>query len=313
MENKKMELRIDPEFAGKIPPLTDDELVRLYSNILTEGRLISPIVVWNGIIVDGHNRYKFIQRHPEIEYDVYEMDFENRNEAIAWICKNQLGRRNLTSEQKKYLIGKQYEAEKQAWGGDRKSEESKYQNDTLTEDTGTRLAKENHVSRISVLRAYGYANAVDLAEESVPGIKDEILSGAIKATDAEIMLFAKTPPEQRVAYAETLREPREPKKKDYKYDSKYYQINFKNPNGLTIDEIVEQNPNGSSTVDACLYELNDALETFHFRWEVCFRQHTHHLSDDRYVSGLRQYIQQAADYLKFIEEQLPQITDGKTA
>ena len=186
MENKKMELRIDTEFASKIPPLTDDELVRLHSSILTEGRLISPIVVWNGVIVDGHNRYKFIQRHPEIECNVYEMDFENRSQVIAWICRNQLGRRNLTPEQKKYLMGKQYEAEKQAWGGDRKSEELRYQNDTLIEDTGTRLAKENNVSRISVLRAYRYANAVDLAEEAAPGIKDEILSGTIKTTDAEI-------------------------------------------------------------------------------------------------------------------------------
>lgn len=37
-----MELRIDPEFESKIPPLTADELVRLHGNIL---RLISPIVV----------------------------------------------------------------------------------------------------------------------------------------------------------------------------------------------------------------------------------------------------------------------------
>ena len=41
----KMELRIDPEFESKIPPLTADELVRLHGNILTEGQLISPIVV----------------------------------------------------------------------------------------------------------------------------------------------------------------------------------------------------------------------------------------------------------------------------
>lgn len=41
----KMELRIDPEFESKIPPLTADELVRLHGNILTEGRLIRPIVV----------------------------------------------------------------------------------------------------------------------------------------------------------------------------------------------------------------------------------------------------------------------------
>ena len=83
MENKKMELRIDPEFESKIPPLTEDEVLRLHSSILSEGRLISPIVAWNGIIVDGHNRYKFIQQHPEIEYDVYEMDFDNRSQEIA--------------------------------------------------------------------------------------------------------------------------------------------------------------------------------------------------------------------------------------
>ena len=39
------------------------------------------------------------------------------------MCRNQLGRRNLTEEQKSYLRGKQYEAEKMAQGGDRKSEE----------------------------------------------------------------------------------------------------------------------------------------------------------------------------------------------
>ena len=38
--------------------------------------------------------------------------FANREEALAWICKNQLGRRNLTPEQKKFLMGKQYSSEK---------------------------------------------------------------------------------------------------------------------------------------------------------------------------------------------------------
>ncbi len=163
-----MELKTDIEFENKIPPLSADELTRLQDSIIAEGRLISPIVVWNGIVVDGHNRYRFIQQHPEIEYEIYEKDFDDRNEVIAWICKNQLGRRNLTPEQKKYLIGKQYEAEKQAVGGDRKS---KYQNDTLNENTGDRIAKQNNISRISVIRAEGYAKAVDLADEAVPARK----------------------------------------------------------------------------------------------------------------------------------------------
>lgn len=306
---KPIELQIDMEFESKIPPLTNDELTLLHESILAEGKLINPIVAWNGIIVDGHNRYKYIQEHPEITYDVYEKDFADRNEAIAWICKNQLGRRNLTQEQKKYLIGKQYEAEKQSHGGNRKS---MYQNDTLveTENTGDRIARENNISRISVLRAEGYANAVDLAEEAVPGIKDEILTGKLSASADEVLNFARIAPEQRVAYAETLRAP---KPKRYKYNREHYRINYKNPDGLTLDEIVEQNPNGNFSAADCLFEFGGALDSFKFRWELTFRQHHHHLNDDKYVSGLREYIQQAADFLKSIEEQLPALTDSETA
>ena len=114
-------LKIDPEFQGKIPPLTFEELNQLEANILRDGRIINPIIVWEGLIVDGHNRFIIAKKHPEIPFTVHETEFANRYEAIIWICKNQLGRRNLTPEQKKYLIGKQYEAEKLNHGGDQKS------------------------------------------------------------------------------------------------------------------------------------------------------------------------------------------------
>ena len=45
------------------------------------------------------------------------LPFESREEVLAWICKNQLGRRNLTPEQKKFLIGKQYSVEHRKPGG----------------------------------------------------------------------------------------------------------------------------------------------------------------------------------------------------
>ena len=105
-------LKIDPEFQGKIPPLTFEELNQLEANILRDGRIINPIIVWQSLIVDGHNRYTIAKKHPEIPFTVHEKEFASRYEAIIWICKNQLGRRNLTPEQKKYLVGKQYEAEK---------------------------------------------------------------------------------------------------------------------------------------------------------------------------------------------------------
>ena len=107
-------LKIDPEFQNQIPPLTDDEYKQLEENILKEGKLISPLIVWNNTLVDGHNRYAILQKHPEIYFSTMPLRFENREEAIAWICRNQLGRRNLSPEQKRYLLGKQYEAEKKA-------------------------------------------------------------------------------------------------------------------------------------------------------------------------------------------------------
>ena len=50
------DLKIDSEFEAEIPPLTEDEFDLLKQNILSEGRLLSPLIIWNGTIVDGHNR-----------------------------------------------------------------------------------------------------------------------------------------------------------------------------------------------------------------------------------------------------------------
>lgn len=97
-------LKVDPEFQGKIPPLTFEELDQLEKNIVNDGKVINPIIVWNGLIVDGHNRYAILQKHPDIPYTVHEKEFADRYEAIIWICKNQLGRRNLTPEQKSILL-----------------------------------------------------------------------------------------------------------------------------------------------------------------------------------------------------------------
>ena len=91
-------LTIDPEFEAKCPPLTEDELSQLEENILEEGLVLMPLIVWNDTIVDGHNRYRIAQAHPGIGFRTHEKQFSNRYEALSWICKNQLGRRNLTPQ-----------------------------------------------------------------------------------------------------------------------------------------------------------------------------------------------------------------------
>lgn len=44
------------------------------------------------------------------------MDFPDKWAAIVWICCNQLGRRNITDEQKTVLIGEAYKAQKMSQG-----------------------------------------------------------------------------------------------------------------------------------------------------------------------------------------------------
>ena len=188
-------LKIDPEFQGKIPPLTFEELNQLEANILRDGRIINPIIVWRGLIVDGHNRYTIAKKHPEIPFTVHEKEFASRYEAIIWICKNQLGRRNLTPEQKKYLIGKQYEAEKAAHDGDRKSSDAKSSSlkANLIDNSKTcdRIAEENGVSKDTVIRASKYMKGVEIAEELMPGLKQSILSGQTKVSKADMHRLAR--------------------------------------------------------------------------------------------------------------------------
>ena len=112
---KLSSLKIDPEFSAQILPLSFEELQQLEQNIIAEGRLLNPIITWNGYILDGHTRYRILKKHGFIKFEVEEIQLANKYEALAWICKNQLGRRNLSPERKKFLLGKEYESTKLRW------------------------------------------------------------------------------------------------------------------------------------------------------------------------------------------------------
>lgn len=101
---KLSQLKIDPEFQSKIPPLQFEEEQQLKQNNIAEGRLLNPIITWNGYILDGHTRYRILKKHGFIKFEAEEIQLANKYEALAWICKNQLGRRNLSPERKKFLL-----------------------------------------------------------------------------------------------------------------------------------------------------------------------------------------------------------------
>ena len=290
-----LHLTIDPEFASIIPPLREEEQKQLEENILADGVVINPLIVWNGVIVDGHNRYRILQQHPELQFTTYEKAFSDRYEAIAW---NQLGRRNLTLQQFKYLMGHQYKAEKTAYGGDRKNNapKSSYQNGNLIlkEKTCERIAAENGVARNTVIRAEQFANGVDAAEEAVPGIKQEILTGSIKPTEKAVAAIAKAPPEERPALVQQLRQTKEPEKPEEKPKPKRSAAETLQ----AIRDISENmlQSNGEIDADDICAELEDALDTMIFRWDTCLENNREQRSVCR--DGIRSLTEKGIQYLQ---------------
>ena len=162
--------------------------------------------IWGNTLVDGHNRYAILQKHPEICFSTMPLRFANREEALAWICKNQLGRRNLTPEQKKFLVGKQYSIEHRKPGGNGNNQytattqetvqEELCQNDTIPPVSSEasirkKIAEQHHVSESYVSRSEKFMKGVEIMEELVPGMQEKILSGQTKIRDADMHRLAR--------------------------------------------------------------------------------------------------------------------------
>lgn len=99
------EYRIDPELNGVLPKLSDADYKALKQSLLTDGFKGAPIMVWGDIIVDGHNRYEICNKH-NIPYEVKEIKFASKEDAIIWMVRQQLGRRSLTSLQRIQIVEK---------------------------------------------------------------------------------------------------------------------------------------------------------------------------------------------------------------
>ena len=340
-------LKVDPEFQGKIPPLTFEELNQLEANILRDGRIINPIIVWEGLIVDGHNRFIIAKKHPEIPFTVHETEFANRYEAIIWICKNQLGRRNLTPEQKKYLIGKQYEAEKLNHGGDQKSnlKKSTGQNGQSIDKRWTRrrIADENGVNDSFVKRAEQFSKGVDAAEKAVPGTRQKVLTGEVKPTAAEIASVARAPPEERPALVAEICKPKDQKKAAMTRTTpppaaKPLSDSSTSEEESTDEELVHtpapqeqtfpQRVNEPLKIDrqqileiansryvpkrladgtAMLCEVSGAANSMMRRWESVFREYPDILSDAENRASVERTIQKLRDYLKNLEDKMEEL------
>ena len=190
MKKSFYKLKVDPEFEALIPPMKDPQYILLEKE-LKEFGCNKSIRTWDGYIIEGFQRYNLCMKH-RIPFSIVRMWFPTRNDVIAWICDNQLSRQGLIDENRRYLIGMQYNAEREAA-------------ESSNENTGTYGAERKIVENLSVkygaslatIRRYGrYTRAVDYVETIVPGFRQTLLSGEYRLPIIHMIKIASFSTEQ---------------------------------------------------------------------------------------------------------------------
>ena len=180
---------IDPEFQALIPPLSSDERAILEASIKKEG-VRDALSVWDrdeeSILLDGHNRFAIASKR-DIAFDAIAVPgIETRDDAIVWIIRNQLGRRNLSDFSRVELaermgaVLKARAKENMVKGGKAGADMtnrglSNWSNPVAPIDTRAEIAKAAGVGTATVERVRV------IKKKGIPELQDAVRSGQVSS------------------------------------------------------------------------------------------------------------------------------------
>jgi len=151
-----------------------------------------PLTLWNGILIDGHNRYSIITKHG-LPFETTSMEFESRYHVLDWIIENQIAQRNLTPLQLSFFRGVRYNTNKKTQASNQytvKSAEAQNEPQQPRQSTAKKLAEQYNVSAATIKRDAQVANAIVAIGKDSPDTKRSILSGETKITRKQLKELA---------------------------------------------------------------------------------------------------------------------------
>jgi len=180
------EIIIDEEFQRLLPPLEKRDFCSLEDDILLRG-CMNPIVLWEGILIDGHNRYNIVTKH-SLPYNTISLEFASRDEVMAWMIKVQIDRRNLTPMQLTYYRGLHYNIEKKLHGGSERfnQELPSGQNVHLEGSTANRLSEQYNVTSRTIRRDGQIADVLIAIGKESEEAKINILTGTTRISRKQL-------------------------------------------------------------------------------------------------------------------------------
>ncbi|MCL2347314.1 MAG: hypothetical protein FWC50_03525 [Planctomycetaceae bacterium] len=242
-------LKIHSELHTLLPALSDAEYKGLEADILEHGCL-SPLVVWNDTIVDGHNRYSICQDH-ELPFDTVELEFDSLDDAKLWAWQHQEHRRNLTPFQRTEIAGRfktalatKAKARMSAGGSKKCNQESNEGMSTLSylDDEKKSTTVRGELAKIAGVSEGTMAKAEYLHEHADDETKERLRSGETTINKEYTRL--------RIAGKDEIPD----------FDPEPLTPTFPNPTdtfqeSVTLEHILLHDP---ETLISCLFSLFDA-------------------------------------------------------
>ena len=202
-----MELKIDPRLRDVLPPLSEEKKRDLEEDILEKG-VLSPIIHWNGIIVDGHNRFEICERRG-IPYETKGILFNSIEEAMFWICKNQMRQRDL-NEYQRCMKALEYEEQVKAEAEQRMLSGKKIDPDQPVGQGGHERKSDYILGQFAGVSSETLRRSRFLCNEAPDDIQNALFAGVIAIGTAYKKLQAEKKREQAKEARRLAREAEKP-------------------------------------------------------------------------------------------------------
>jgi transcriptional regulator with XRE-family HTH domain len=189
----QLNITIHEELRSFVDPLTEVEYAALERSLLAEG-CRDALVLWNDILIDGHNRYAICEKHG-IPYRTVQNDsFASLEDVKLWMIDNHLARRSVSDFQRGLLAirKKQIFAARKA-----QQAEASAPAEAEAEDESPPWNTREEIARAARVSPNTISQIERIERAAAPQLVEAIRAGTISINAAANV--AQLPPEAQVA------------------------------------------------------------------------------------------------------------------
>jgi transcriptional regulator with XRE-family HTH domain len=184
-----LNITIHEELRSFVDPLTEVEYGALERSLLAEG-CRDALVLWNEVLIDGHNRYAICQKHGIPFKTVQNDSFGSIDDVKLWMIDNHLARRSVSDFQRGLLAIRK----KQIFAA-RKAQQPETQ-EPPEDDTPPWTTREE-IARAARVSPNTISQIERIERAAAPQLVEAVRAGTISINAAANV--AQLPPEAQVA------------------------------------------------------------------------------------------------------------------